>query len=1317
MSLEKANIDRFDTRSEPRLVGDRWKKWLRSFEYFVLGEGITGTDRKRAMLLHLAGPEVQDIFEILPKRRDSEPVDQIDDYALLVSRLNAYFLPKKNKIFERHIFRGLHQSENEGMDQFYARLKSQAEFCDFKDQENNMIIDQIVEKCLSSSLRVKILEKGDDVTLTQVLELARSLEVMSFQTKSFSSSNSEINRMKLLNKTEMKIPYQQAKSPHLPRCFRCNRLGHLANDPSCPAKKAKCKRCDLVGHFSACCKKPKVNAVKESISKEVDDDYGLIQNDPEEAADYAFMLGEKFATDSLASCKVGGVPITLLVDSGSSLNIVDQRTWDKLKKERIKCSSWRCVESVQPYGSQPIPIIGKFRACIEHKNKNVSVDFSVTSAPGRPILGLRSSQELGLLQLHLNTLDTIRFQEDFPGLFDGIGKLKDAPLKLFIDSSITPVAQKARPVPVALRSKVQDAVSELEKHDIIERVNTPTSWASPIVPIHKADGSLRICVDMRQANQAIKRQRQPLPTAEEMFENFEGASFFSKLDMNWGFHQIELCEESRDITTFVTQDGIFRYKRLSFGVSSAPECFHAIVRDLLKDCSGAINFMDDIVVYGSTKEEHDERLRKVLRTFWENGLTLNKSKCEIGTREINFMGLKISQKGCNVTESKVAAISAASAPKNVSELRSFLGLVQFCSKFIKNLSTVAEPLNNLLRKESTYKWSIEQEDSFLAIKDALSKPENLSFFKSNAETILTVDASPFGLGAVLSQKQNGVERIISYGSRTLSNVERRYAQTEREGLAIVWACEYFQRYLFGTRFEIRTDHKPLVHIFSVRSKPSARIERWILRLQPYDFFVKYIPGPLNFSDSLSRLSVNRTTIAHKPDPVDLVYSIVQSSVPSNLSAREIEIESAKDFELHLVREAIKTGNWSAKDLPVSYKALRTEFAYLGQMVLRGTRIVIPESLRQKVINLAHVGHQGIVKTKALLRTKVWWPGMDEATEKVIKRCRSCALVTPIVEKPPMSRTSFPNAPWSYVAIDLLGPIFGATYLLVVTDFYSRWFEVREMKHNCTTTKDVIKCLDSIWAIFGIPETIKADNGPQFTSSEFCEYLKGLSISLVHSTPLWPQSNGEVERQNRTILKTLKISCINKTDWRQDLDHFLLANRSTPHSSTSFPPFQLMFGRIPRNRLPGLSSHSFDEEVRDKDACNKEKQLISYNSQNNVKPSEITVNDTILLRNEGRSKLEPYYRPEEFKVINDQGSQAVVENENGSKLCRNKSFMKKVSSAQDDGLNLSTSDPPETVDPTPDCAPQIFPEEVLHGTTHPRTSRDRRPPKWLSDYAP
>ena len=591
--------------------------------------------------------------------------------------------------------------------------------------------------------------------------------------------------------------------------------------------------------------------------------------------------------DGTINITVGGAHIKdMLIDSGASCNIIDKQTWEDLKRQGIKCESKKETQKVFPYGSRkPLETLGKFNSVIQFNKEETEAEFIVISGKGRALLGRKTAMQLGVLKFgpQVNAVNA-SLTERYPECFNGIGKLKDYKAKIHIDPTITPVAQNPRRIPFSLRAKVEAKLKELVEADIIEEVEGPTPWVSPVCVVPKPSGDIRLCVDMRRANEAILHERHPIPTVDEVLQNMNQSTVFSKLDLKWGFHQIELSEDSREITTFTTHAGLFRYKRLMFGINSAPELYQHIIQQVLQGCEGAHNIADDIIVHGKSVEEHDKRLVKVMGKLAERGLTLNPDKCEFRITRITFMGHVLSERGIGPTNEKVKAVVNAREPESATEVRSFLGLVNFCARFIPGLATTAEPLRKLTRQSIPFSWGQEQKRAFEQLKEKLANAKTLAYFDKDAKTEVIADASPVGLGAILIQEQQGVKRVVAYASRSLTDVERRYSQTEKEALGLVWACERFHVYLYGIDFELLTDHKPLEMIYSSKSKPSVWIERWVLRLQPYCFKVKYVPGRENVADTLSRLTQTNERIRRNVAE-EYICFLAESSTQSSAHPR------------------------------------------------------------------------------------------------------------------------------------------------------------------------------------------------------------------------------------------------------------------------------------------------------------------------------------------------------------------------------------------------------------------------------------------------
>ena len=1289
MAAALPNFDKFPVHADEHTAGTRWKKYIARFEMLMKATAMQNKpERKKAMLLHYAGEEVFDIYDTFTDEQKGDDTEV--GYQQLVKSLTDHFEPKKNIEYETFKFRQAKQEAGETMDTFCTRLRHLASTCDFADG-NREIKGQILQGCTSNRLRRRALR--EEMTLDKLLEMARSLEISDIQANAMEAeqvkyvkagTSGKEEQVKYVKsgargrekrycdqKEEMKRSEQKVFKNRT--CGWCGGQRHSRQD--CPAKDRFCAICNRKGHYAKACRtkqKTKVRHVGVERAEE--------RSESDSEKEYAFGVSSKTGTPKI-QVEIEGQNVLCIVDTGASVNVMDEKTFKDIQKAGCTLKLEATNVKIYAYGSNSaLPVTGTLKAEIAHGDKTVKTRFYVVKSTqgfkGGNLLSSDTAQQLKLIQFAFaacSTTSTPEICKQYPEVFTGMGKMKDVKVKFHIDPEIKPVVQPHRRIPFHMRKRVEDEIERLEKLDIIEKVDGPTPWVSPIVamPKPKKPEEIRICVDMRIPNQAIKRTRHIMPTLDDILMRLNGAKVFSKVDLNAGYHQLELDESSRNITAFSTHVGLRRYKRLNFGVTCAAELFQNHIAEAIASVPNALNTSDDILIYGKSQEEHDEALKSVLQQLKDRHLTLNSSKCQFNKESIEFYGFVFGKDGMSPEAKKVEAVQKMSTPTTAKEVRSFLGLTNYVSRFIPQYANITKPLRDLTKKNIKWTWTNQEETAFQTLKTLLTKHTKMAYFNPKARTEIVVDASPFGLGAILTQQIGAENHIIAYASRALTDVESRYSQIEREALAVVWACEHFHLYLLGQKFTVISDHKPLEGIYNrPSSQTNARIERWNIRLQSYDFILKYRPGESNPADFLSRHPVASagTKTSHETKVAEEYVSfLVDHATPKAMTTEEISQATKLDPTLQAIMRAIKTDQWHLPKDPaidatsfLILKTVRDELSLCEEsdVILRGSKIVIPRSLQQKTVEIAHEGHQGVIKAKMLLREKIWFPHIDRMVEAKISSCLACAATTTEVSKEPLRMTSLPKSPWTEVSVDFGGPFPSGDYLLVVDD-YSRYPEIEVV--SSTSARSTIPKLDAIFARHGIPKVVKTDNGPPFNSRDFSRFAGYLGFKHRKVTPLWPQANGGVERMMRTLKKTIQTAHVENKNWKQELFSFLRNYRATPHSTTGISPAEALFNRKIRVKLPEsatVNSSPSDDQIRLKDGEQKKKMKNFADRHRHTSIPDLQVGDRVLVRQPTNTKLTTPYLPEPLEVTAKKGPMITASNSRRS-VTRNSSFFKKV----------------------------------------------------------
>lgn len=1305
-----------------------WVRWKRDLELYFSAENITVNERKKAKLLFYGGREIIDLFDSLTCPTQLEEGENV--YTQAVRLLSEQINPTHNDLYERCMLRKLKQATDESFSQFVNRVRQQAKKCNLSTATltaDNYILEQLVDGCASDEIRKELLKKGLQ-PLRQAEELANSIEAVNAQCKAVqtlqlppSATADSVKRTLASEKRPSKTNGLQDRKPENAKrklkCFRCNSESHLANDPKCPARKALCTKCNKIGHFATVCQTPEkpTEAEQGSHSLPSTEKAVIRMVRSAELDDRVFRVHPNESSPSntpeeIVVCTVGGVQIEMFIDSGCKWTAMGLETWRLMEQKNVLHYGFNYKPDIRAYdASFAVQYDVLFTVSCDICCNGLSLrspNIVIVREKFPVILGGTDAKALQLLRVGMNAVASINSASELvvcSVMADSkvLSKLRGYQLELPIDHKVTPVIQPFRRVPYHFRAPLLKELTELEEMDCIEPVKGPASWVSPMVPVPKGENGIRICVDMRRANAAILDEKHPMPTIEDALPLLKGAILFSKVDLKKAYHQIELHENSREITTFSTPFGLYRWKRLSMGLKCAPEMFQKILENLLRQCKGIFIYLDDILVFGCSQEEHDQNLHSLLQRIEELGLTLSPEKCVYRQSEIQFLGHRLGAGQIKPALDKVRAIREFRHPTSAAELRSFLGLVTYVGKFIPNLSTLLDPLQKTAR-QAIFSWSDKDQAVFEEVTKLLSDETSLSYFNPDLRTIVMADASPVGLGAVLLQEKDSRVHTICFVNRSLSAVERRYSQTEKEALALIFAVERLKYYLLGRQFDLVTDHKPLEVIFGERSKPCARIERWLLRIQGYKFKVIYRSGKNNIADPLSRLLPDNPNIQTENEVYERnLIMFVTELTPRALVLADIRRELQSDPDLQMLREELLTNRTPSNKV---FSHIKDELGIVDDILIRGSRIIMPAGLRERTLQNAHEGHPGIVKMKDRLRSKVWWPNMDAQAENFVRSCDACQKVGKNIIQEEFHRRQLPDGPWQDLAIDFKDLPDGS-YLCVVVDYFSRYIEVTVMK--TITAKATCDFLDEIFARHGFPYSLTSDQGPQFTSQEFAEYCAENGICHYTTFAYWPQANGEVERQNRSLQKTIQITQLQKGNWRKELLNYLLMYRSTPHTVTGKSPAELLFSRKVRDKLPTLKEREGRVEVRDRDAWNKS----AVSNSAAVPYKEIKIGDEVLLKRSFRKqKADSKFEDETGRVTAVDGPAVTVQTPSKT-VVRHKNQMEPYTRRGSLGATTPSSSkpPPEVEDTLPESPTIPVPNEIR------QSSRVTKTPAYLKDF--
>ena len=754
-----------------------------------------------------------------------------------------------------------------------------------------------------------------------------------------------------------------------------------------------------------------------------------------------------------------------------------------------------------------------------------------------------------------------------------------------------PIKQRPRRLPLEKRHLVEEQVREMMEAGVIRPSNSP--WASPVVLVPKPDGSTRFCIDYRKTNSVTITDAYSLPSIQDIFDSMEGATIFSTMDLTSGYWQIPMHVNSISKTAFCTHMGNFEFIRMPFGLKNAPSVFQRTLNKVLSGLIGKICFVyiDDIVIFSRSEKEHAEHLKLVFQRLRDANFKLKRKKCHFAKEQVKLLGYNVSSKGISPQESKVSAIKNLPQPQDKRDVRSFLGMTNYYRQCIPNYSQISRSLQNLTSIKSKFEWNEQCEESFQALKTALTSERVMAFPKVGQPYRLYTDACDYAVGGVLTQTdEEGIERPIHYISHQLDNSQKKWATIEKEAYAVVYALQKLRPYLWGAKFTIYTDHKPLKSLFLQEVK-NTRIQRWAVLIAEFGAPIQYREGRNNIrADMLSRIKMPDTVST--VDTYTPAYAIDEKQERLLFQADEINreqlvAEQKREFPELYKNTEIEDSGYLRNKIGILYSE-RIPYPTAEKY----PRVVLPTKFRMKAIQRSHeeCGHLSVEKTMKRTQDLYVWPGMRREIREFIDKCATCRVHQSRTYPAKFGEMPIANYPFEIIGIDLIGPFVkseqGNKYILTVIDHCTGWAEAYPIPDKrCVTIQRIFS--NNLFPQHGYSRIIIQDNGLEFNNRDWLKSLEDHGIEVRKSTVYHPQTNGKCERFNRTLKEMITRLVNNRqSKWEDQVAPALMAYRNSVSSVTGYTPFFLLYGR--QGRLPLSTAfnnewkHHFEDSLYEHD---------------------------------------------------------------------------------------------------------------------------------------
>ncbi|UYV71909.1 K02A2.6-like [Cordylochernes scorpioides] len=741
---------------------NEWPKWRKRFERYLVVSGMKKKEEadKIDLFMYLMGDRADDIFRTFKFEKEEEAT-KLDS---VLKAFDSHFCVRKNIIYERAKFNSRIQEDREPVDEFITSLYKLADSCEFEGLHEQLIRDRIVvvvrDKALSERMQL-----DSELTLEKAVKMVRQQEAVRQQQVDLQrpSTSQKVNQVKFNSKNFSPKQQQQPSmkkeksAKTRSRCPKCGGFTHREGQ-ACRAEGQICNLCSKTGHFANCCPDKQAKTAEVKAVSELDEEIGFLLevSAVEDSSNLDDDEGE-CRRRWTAEIQVNGKKVKFKLDSQADVTCVPLCLFKKIMGQQ------RLVESdinLRAAEFSELQTVGMFISTLRNGNYEIKEKIYVIRRLSEPLLSRRACELLNLARRIEVVATRINPIKEFPEVFEGLGQIGN-PYEIKLKPGAKPYAvHTPRRVPIPLMEKLKTRLEELEKAGIIAQVNVATEWCAPTVIAGKPNGDIRLCVDLSRLNEHVQREVHPMQVVEHMLGQLGEARFFSKLDANSGFHQIPLSPDCQHLTTFITPFGRYKYCRMPFGISLAPEYFQKVMSIILQGMDGVMCYLDDILIFASDSKTHDRILRLVLRKLKEAKVTLNKAKCVFGVPRINFLGHILDENGIRPDPAKIEAVAEMPAPTDVHGVRRFLGMVNHLGRFVENLSEIVAPLNQLLVKGQDFVWDCSQERAFRKLKELLTTQPILAAYDVRKPTMVSSDASSYGLGAVLKQEDEMLTKIF-----------------------------------------------------------------------------------------------------------------------------------------------------------------------------------------------------------------------------------------------------------------------------------------------------------------------------------------------------------------------------------------------------------------------------------------------------------------------------------------------------------------------------------------------------------------------------